>query len=231
MRRSPIVILFLLLLGCAGGITNYPTLTVSADTGTHVRLLRTLGGEAASPGIDEIAAMEAKLPGVTLVKVYEYYQTQQVADEVNAEPLTVKEVIEGGSCGANAAPVAAAGIRRRVDEVAVIQASVLCGGLSPLGLNVSAAQETYNPICPETLWLGCALLNLGPGFNPSNFTVIERDDCHPCAFVNPDAKNDMVDAVRKVTSLSAGARFGAVLGKKVPGSMNWIYRHHGQRMF
>lgn len=224
MKRLLVLPLFLCLASCAG-VTTY--VDTAPDTGTHVRLLRTMGGELASPGIDEIAAQEAKLPGVTLVKVYEYTQTQQVADEISAEPASVREVIEGGSCGANASPVAAAGTRHVIAMVAVIQASEWCGGLTPLGANVLAAQETYNPDCADTLGLGCAIMTTGPGFPPSRFTVIVRPDCHPCAFVNPDAQADMVDAVRSVTT--ASGRLALRVGK-TPGRINFIVRHHGERI-
>lgn len=193
--------------------------------------MRGLGGAALSPGVDQIAALVAKLPGVTQVQVYEYTQAAQIAAEVSAEPSTVKEVIGGYSCGANASPVAAAAASPRVIAmVAVIQASRWCGG-TPLTPNVLKAQETYNPNCADTFGLGCKELDVGPGFDPANLTIIVRPDCHPCADVNPDAQNDIVLAVRSVTNASAAKKFAAVRGRRVPGAVNRIIRYRGQPVY
>ena len=222
--------LFFALCGCADMVSSFRTTPASAVVGTHVRLMRGLGGAALSPGVDQIGAMAAKINGVTLVKVYDYTDTQQIADEVNAEPSSIKEVIGGYSCGANASPVAASGVRRTINMVAVIQASVWCGGV-PLGKNVLAAQETYNPNCAQTAGLGCKLLDLGPGFNPSHFTVIDRPDCHPCADVDPNAQADIIAAIRSVTSPLASAKFSAARGISVPGAIHRITRHNGQSVY
>lgn len=214
------------LAACAGSITTVIPPTPNPIKGTHVRLMRGLGGAALSPGVDQIAAMAAKVPGVTLVRVYEYFQTQQIADEVNAEPMSVREVIGGYSCGANASPVAAAGLNRTVDMVTVIQASLWCGGTA-LGTNVLAAQETYNDNCAETAGLGCKLLDMAPGFNPNHFTVILRPDCHPCADVDPDAQNDMILAIKRVTNPTVAHKFGST-GSPMAGSTHLLIRYHGQ---
>jgi hypothetical protein len=229
MKRILLFAIVSMLGGCAG--TNLsgggPVSTIverSATSGTHVHELLPFGGESLDAGgMDAIGAKVAKIQGVTRVDVFEYYQTQDVANEIMATPSGVRQVIVGFSCGANAAPVVAAAIQRPIAGVFVIQPSTWCGG-GPVSANVQRAQETYNPACGETFGLGCKLLDLAPGFNPSNFTVIQRPDCHICSDRDPDAVNDIVLAVRSVTTPRAGLRFGA----RVPGAINVLVRHHGQ---
>lgn len=225
--------LVLTVSGCAEVISAIPVPSpvITSTAGTHVRLMRGLGGAALSPGVDQIATLAAKVPGVTLVRVYEYTQAAQIAAEVSAEPLTVNEVIGGYSCGANSSPVAAAdAAKRRIEMVTVIQASLWCGG-TPLTSNVMRAQETYNPNCLATGGLGCKELDVGPGFNPSNLTIIVRPDCHPCADVDPDAQNDMILAIRSVANAVASQKYGAARGARVPGAVNHVTRYRGQPLY
>ena len=224
----------LMLLGaCSMMPTAYPTVSSPPPSGTHVRLMRGLGGAALSPGVDQIAASAAKIHGVTLVKVYEYTQTQQIADEINAEGLDIKEVIGGYSCGANASPVVASGVSRSIDMLTVIQASEWCGGV-PIPKNVKRAQETYNPDCAQTAGLGCKELELGPGFNPANFTVIIRPDCHPCADVNPDAQADMLRAISSVANPAPTTLAHSFLApSRAPArkhQVNRVVLYHGQHL-
>ena len=225
-----------LLVGCAtgsgGGTSSYGVtyyLNGSSTTGTHVYLERGLGGYALGPGVDEIGQLAAKIPGVTRVVVTEYTQGQDIADLANQDPSSVAVVIGGSSCGANGAPGTAAAVARTVQMLPVIQASLWCGNF-PIPKQVHKAQETYNPTCAQTAGLGCKLLEPGPGFNPANFTVIDRPDCHPCADTDPDAQNDMLDAIRSVTNKGASIRYGAVVKPKLSGIQH-ITRYHGQRIY
>lgn len=227
MNRFGILFIALFLAACATSSGTVPVTDPSATSGTHVRLMYGMGGEALSPGIDTIGAKAAQIPGVTMVKLYDFTATQQIADEVNAEPLTVKEVIVGYSCGANAAPVVGAGITRSVDAIAVIQASIWCVGTA-ISANVKFAQETYNPVCWQTIGLGCKLLDLGPGFNPNNFLVIDRPDCHPCADTDPNAQADVLSAITRVAS---GASMKLKETLRVPGAINHITRYNGQKAY
>lgn len=209
------------------GVTTY--LNTSATTGTHVYLERGLGGYALGPGVDEIGQLATKIPGVTRVVVTEYTQGQAIANFANADPTSVHVVIGGYSCGANSAPGTAAAVARPVDMLPVIQASLWCGDY-PITKNVRRAQETYNPTCIQTAGLGCKLLSLGPGFDPANFTVIDRPNCHPCADTDPDAQNDVLDAIRSVTNPMAMTRYRAVLGLK-QHEVRHITRYHGERVY
>lgn len=209
------------------GVTTY--LNSNAAAGTHVYLERGLGGYALGPGVDEIGVLATKVPGVTRVVVTEYTQGQAIADLANRDPLVVRIVIGGYSCGANGAPGTAAAVARPVDMLPVIQASLWCGDY-PISRNVRKAQETYNPDCFQTAGLGCKLLSLGAGFDPANFTVIDRPDCHPCADTDPNAQNDMIDAIRSVTNSAASAKYGAVLGPKLH-EIRRVTRYNGQRVY
>lgn len=203
-------------------------LDTSATSGTHVHALLPLGNESLdNGGMDHIAALVAKISGVTRVDIFDYYQTQDVLNEIMATPTSVKQIIIGFSCGANASPVVAAAVPRRFDGVFIIQASDWCGG-APLSANVARAQETYNPNCLDTGGLGCKLLDMAPGFNPSNFTVIQRPDCHICSDHDPDAQQDIVSAIRSVTSQKASAASKLARGRSVPGAVHMLVRYHGQ---
>lgn len=229
--RLAVLAAALSLGGCAG--TLVPAVEICATTpgcsmtGTHVEVLLPLGNEAFdSGGMDNIAALSAKVPGVTKVTIFDYYQTQDVVNDIDADPSAVKHIIIGFSCGANASPVVAAGTARKV-YVFVIQVSEWCG-ITPLTGNVVRAQETYNPDCFDTGGLGCGRLVSGPNFNPSNLTFIERPDCHVCSDHDPDAINDIIGAIKTVASPLASRRFGAAIGPRVPGAINVITRYRGQ---
>jgi hypothetical protein len=228
--------LALALCGCAtsgtGGSSPVAVVLDSSDTsGTHVTALLPLGNEVFdNGGMDNIAALAAKVPGVTRVVIYDYFQTSAAAAAISADPAGVKEVVIGFSCGANASPVVAGGTNHSVDAVAVIQVSEWCGGQALTG-NVKRAQETYNPNCFDTGGLGCGKLVPGPAFNASNLTFIERPDCHTCSDHDPDAINDIILAVKAVASPAVGRRMGSAFGHRVPGVPNVIVRYRGQRAF
>jgi len=215
----------LVLAGCATAPV-IPVPDPSSTSGTHVYALLPLGGEAFdNGGMDNIAARVARIPSVTRVVIYQYTDTQSVANAISADPATVKEVVIGFSCGANHAPDVAAGTRHRIDLIAVIQVSEWCGGI-PIPGNVLRAQETYNPNCADTGGLGCGRLVPGPGFNPANLTFIERPDCHTCSDHDPDAVNDIVRAVTVVTS--SGRKLAGI---SVFGRPRVIVRYHGQSAY
>lgn len=210
------------LVGCAG---MTPYLNGSATSGTHVYLMRGMGPSVWSYGVDQIGAAAAKIPGVTKVAVYDYTQDQTIVDQIAADPPAVRVMVGGYSCGANTTTVVGAAVKRLIQMIAVIQASVWCGGtyLTP---NVLKVQETYNPNFAETFGLGAYQLQPGPGFNPANLTLIDRPDCHPCADTDPDAQNDVLDAIREATVMPLSARFGAALGAKP----KMLVRYHNQRI-
>ncbi len=201
-------------------------LPVQADAETRVWLMRGMGGNwgGLAPGVDNIAALERRIPGVTSVRVFEYTQTQQIADEIVRTPARVNVVIGGYSCGANSATVIASVMRRPVN-VEAIQASVWCGGVS-LGPAVMRAQETYNPQCLWTFGLGCKKFVAGPGFH-GQLLLINRPDGHLKADDDPDAQADMVRFVRMVEA----QRLGAKLGARARSGTHEVVRYHGQKPY
>jgi hypothetical protein len=220
--RKLVILIPLLLCGCGTTVVSYPVAHPSATTGEHVRLFNGLGNATTSPGIAQIATRAAQTPGVTQVQVYNYYMTQQAADDANAEPSTVKQFFGGYSCGANATPATGNGVKHPVWE-AVIQASVWCGAYA-FGQNVNVFQETYNPSWFETLGFGAYKVPAGPGFT-GTASYINRPDCHPCADTDPDAQNDVLGVIRSVAAQSASARLKAHFKPVIRD----VIRYHGQR--
>jgi hypothetical protein len=149
-----------------------------------------------SRGIDEIADQARTIPGVEFVHIFNYWETQAVADEIVASPPAgeVKIVIYGYSCGANAMTVIAHGVdgRRQVDTLAGIQQSLWCGGES-LGGNVVFGQMTYGG-CVQTLGLGCKKLMANQSFN-GIILNIRRPDLHSQADNDADAQMDVLNAI------------------------------------
>ena len=131
-------------------------LSVPAQAGTKVWGFRGAGFVAWSEGVDQIAEQARHIPNVTQVRVFNYYETQQVADEIAATPHGTRVVVYGYSCGANAATLigtAFAG-RRNINEILGMQPSVWCGGSPNLSQNIGFALNVYAP-CWSNFGLGC----------------------------------------------------------------------------
>jgi hypothetical protein len=147
-----------------------------------------------SAGIDEIAVQAREIPGVEFVHVYSYWETQRVADEIMESPADVRIVIYGYSCGANSMTSIAKGLDgyRNIDTLAGIQQSLWCGG-DTLGGNVTYGQMTYGG-CGKTVGLGCKKLMANQAFG-GTILNIRRDDLHSQADNDPDAQQDVLDAI------------------------------------
>ncbi len=147
-----------------------------------------------SRGIDEIAAQARTIPGVEFVHVFNYWQTADVANEILASPSDTKIAIFGYSCGANSMTNIADGLngQRNIDTLAGIQQSLWCGG-EALGGNVIYGQMTYGG-CGQTLGLGCKKLIANQSFN-GTILNIRRPDLHSQADNDPDAQQDVLDAI------------------------------------
>lgn len=172
-----------------------------------------------SRGIDQIAVRARLIPGVVSVRVFNYTQTQQVANEIMASPSGDKTVLYGYSCGANAITMFF-NIPRRMN-IAGIQESLWCGGY-PLGSNINYAQETYAG-CIITLGFGCKRYVAGPGFT-GKITLIRRPDLHPAADTDPDAQADVLSVIAATAGqpkLAARLRHGPRFQE--------LTRYHGQR--
>lgn len=195
--------------------------------GTRIWNLYGWGDNAfnSSAGINQLAAAERNIPGVTYIRVYNYWQTQQVANEIMAAPAGDNFIVVGYSCGANSATAVAAGLVnvRKVYPVG-IQESLWCGGY-PLGANVPAAQETYAG-CLLTLGFGCKQYAAGPGF-AGHLVLIKRPDLHPLADTDPDAQKDVLSFIATVANPTLKGVYSFRL--KQQRKVTVVTRYHGQR--
>ncbi len=194
--------------------------------GTRVWNLYGWGDNAfgSSSGINEIAAKERAIPGVTYIRVYNYWQTQQVANEMMVAPSSDNLIVVGYSCGANSATTIAYGLQghRTVYPIG-IQESLWCGGY-PLGSNVRYAQETYAG-CLLTLGFGCKQYAAGLGFT-GHIVLIKRPDLHPMADTDPDAQRDVLAAIATIANPQLKHAYAARL-RHTP-RVSVITRYHGQ---
>jgi hypothetical protein len=152
-------------------ILSFTLLVASAKAQSPTRVWGLYGWgdnwRGTSAGIDEIAAEVRSIPGVEFVHIFNYWQTQEVFDEIRAAPEGTKIVIYGYSCGNNSLPVIAKGLNgiRTVDTLAGIQMSLWCGG-DDVSANVIYAQTTYGK-CTQTLGLGCKKFRAADGNSTS----------------------------------------------------------------
>lgn len=197
-----------------------------ANAGTRVWNLYGWGDNAfgSSMGIDQIAAKEKAIPGVTYIRVYNWWQTQQVANEMMAAPANDNLVVVGYSCGANSATTIAYGLigHRNVYPIG-IQESLWCGGYA-LGPNVPNAQETYAG-CILTFGFGCKQYAAGPGFK-GHIILIRRPDLHPFADTDPDAQRDVLTAIATIANPQLKHAYAARLSHQP--RVKVITRYHGQ---
>jgi hypothetical protein len=181
---------------------SFTLLVVSAQAQTPTRVWGLYGWgdnwRGTSSGIDEIATVVRTVPGVEFVHIFNYWQTQDVADEITASPEGVKIAIYGYSCGNNALPVIAKGLNghRVVDALAGIQMSLWCGG-DDITLNVVYAQTTYGK-CTQTLGLGCKKFRAADGNSTSQILNISRPERHGTADNDPEYQQDVISAIQEV---------------------------------
>src|SRR6516164_4580709 len=146
-----IVMTFMMVLMCL--VTIFLALAIVlflgkvAHAGTKVWGFRGWGPAGWSEGVDQIAQQAATIHNVTSVRVFNYYDTQQVANEIAATPHGTRVVVYGYSCGRNSATLigTAFTVRRNVNAVLGMQPSIWCGGTPNLSNNVGYAQNTYAP--------------------------------------------------------------------------------------
>jgi hypothetical protein len=182
MRSAAPIIIALALINCA-----------PATAGTRLFGFYGLGGQWFSTGIDQIADQARNIPGVTHIAIYNYWETQGAARDINNVPSSDKVVLFGYSCGANSTTVVAAGVHRHVNTITSIQQSAWCGGTDVTN-NTSYGQMTYNPNCWQTLGLGCKPYTAASGFT-GRILNINRPDMHGYADENPDAQADVLRAI------------------------------------
>src|SRR6516165_7843402 len=179
------------LLKCMVTLLALIAVASTANAETKVWGFRGAGFEAWSQGVDQIAEQARHIPGVTDVRVFNYYETQQVYNEVRATPHGVRVAIYGYSCGANAATLIGTSLagQRNVNEVLGMQPSLWCGGTPVLTQNVGYAQNTFAP-CWATLGLGCQQWS-----GARRLSQIERLSRHLYADEDPDYQNDVLSSI------------------------------------
>jgi hypothetical protein len=159
--------------------------------GTKVWGFRGAGFAAWSAGVDQIAEQARHIPNVTEVRVFNYYQTQEVFDEIAATPHGTRVAVYGYSCGANAATLIGTSLagRRNINEVLGMQPSIWCGGNPNLTQNVGYAQNTYAP-CWANFGLGCQQWS-----GARRLSQIERLSRHLYADTDPAYQQDVLGAI------------------------------------
>jgi hypothetical protein len=171
-------------------------LVTPADAATSVWGFRGWGLPGWSRGVDQIARQARHIPNVTSVRVYNYYDTQRVADEIRRAPGKV--VIFGYSCGANASVVTANAFQyqRNIDAVLGMQPSIWCGGGYETAVldNVGYAQNTFAS-CIQTLGLGCQRW-----YGARHLRQIYRAARHGQADTDPAYQQDVLRAINLVAN-------------------------------
>jgi len=221
------------LLKCMVTSLALIALTNAANAETKVWGFRGAGFEAWSQGVDQIAEQARHIPGVTDVRVFNYYETQQVYNEVRATPHGVRVAIYGYSCGANAATLIGTSLagQRNVNEVLGMQPSLWCGGTPVLTQNVGYAQNTFAP-CWATLGLGCQQWS-----GARRLSQIERLSRHLYADEDPAYQQDVLGAIDYLANYQVPcdpARHRChghtvIIHRPAEGESRFIVLHHGQR--
>jgi hypothetical protein len=203
-----------------------------AFAGTKVWGFRGWGLPGWSEGVDQIAQQAAGIPNVTSVRVFNYYDTQRVADEIAATPHGTRVVVYGYSCGGNSATLIGTTFagRRNINAVLGMQPSIWCGGTPSLTQNVGYAQNTYAP-CWMTLGLGCQQWS-----GARRLYQIERPEWHGQADTDPDYQADVLSAINTVAGAegcppAAHRCHGhtVIIHRPAEGESRFVILHHGQR--
>jgi hypothetical protein len=216
------------------GILLLIALIVPAQAGTKVWGFRGWGLPGWSEGVDQIAQQAATIHNVTSVRVFNYYDTQQVANEVAATPHGTRVVVYGYSCGGNSATLigtAFAG-HRNINAVLGMQPSIWCGGTPNLTQNVGYAQNTFAP-CWMTLGLGCQQWS-----GARRLYQIERPEWHGQADTDYDYQQDVLSAINTVANADICASqphrhfchgHTIIIHRPAEGEPRFVVLHHGQR--
>jgi hypothetical protein len=162
-----------------------------ALAGTKVWGFRGAGFAVWSEGVDQIAEQARHIPNVTSVRVFNYYDTQRVYDEIAATPHGTRVAIYGYSCGANAAVMVGNSFtgRRNINEVLGMQPSIWCGGgtVNNLNRNIGYGQNTYSWL---TFGLGAQQWS-----GARRLSQIERTARHLQADTDPAYQQDVLGAI------------------------------------
>jgi hypothetical protein len=168
-----------------------------AVAGTKVWGFYGWGPDRWSGGIDQIAEQARHIPNVVSVRLYDYTQTQQVANEIKAAHES-KIVLYGYSCGANATTVTANAFygHKHINGVLGMQPSIWCGGGTDEGLqqNIGYAQNTYAG-CLQTFGFGCQQWH-----GAQYLMQIYRPSWHGQADTDPAYQQDVLSAINRIAN-------------------------------
>jgi hypothetical protein len=204
-----------------------------AYAGTMVWGFRGAGFAVWSEGVDQIAEQARTIPGVTSVRVFPYYETQQVYDEIAAQPHGTRVAVYGYSCGANAATLIGTSFagRRNINEILGMQPSIWCGGTPNLTQNVGYAQNTFAP-CWSNFGLGCQQWS-----GARRLSQIERLSRHLYADTDPAYQQDVLSSIAYLAGYvhhCDPARHHChshtlIIHRPADGEARFVILHHGQR--
>lgn len=151
-----------------------------------------LGGQATSPGIDQLRdKIKAKYPDIDVPPPFSGNDEGQVVKDIMAQPKEVPIIIGGYSWDAdNTSLIARAVFPRTIAYLFAIQPSVYYPTV-PIEDNVGEALCVYNPEWISTFGLGFQQLKLAPGNKKTKFALVATQDTHPA--VQFDTKyHDMI---------------------------------------
>jgi len=203
-----------------------------ALAGTRVWGLYGWGPNGWSDGVDQIAAQARTIPGVEFVHVFDYRDTQAVADQITASPRGSKIAIYGYSCGANSTWIIGNAFvgHRNIAEVLGMQPSIWCGGgtLATLAGNIGYGQNTFSY---GTLGFGSQRWQ-----GARRLYEIERPSRHANADNDPAYQNDVLSAIATLAGTTwcppqAHRCHGhtVIVHRPHEGEGRVIVLHHGQR--
>jgi hypothetical protein len=205
---------------------------IAGHSGTRVWGFYGWGPNGWSSGVDQIAQQARTIHGVEGVHVYDYRDTQRVANEISSSPPRTRIVVYGYSCGGNSATLIGTSFagHRNINAVVTMQPSIWCGGTPHLTDNVAYGQNTFAS-CLQTLGLGCLQLS-----GARRLYQIERPEWHGQADTDPDYQADVLSAINTVAN-GGGCPPQAhrchghtvIVHRPLEGESRVIVLHHGQR--
>lgn len=225
MKRFGLIAAFaatIALAACAG--IQPPDSSGSSMPSMIVWLFYGLGGSSTSPGIDQVAQRLVSIPGVQVRGPFYWDSWAGVESDVAGAPKSARKAFVQYSCGNYSGTKIAADLQDvTINAIIGVQASVYCAPV-PLTPNTLAVQYTYNAECDVTLGLGCAPYQVGTGFPASRLTVINRDDSHGEADLDPDWQADAIAGIKSAMAAPLSARLKAPFG----AAPRFLVLHHGQ---
>jgi len=153
---------------------------------TEVFQLYGLGGKVFSSGQDTLAETLRK-KGAKVRPIYQFYEWQQVVEDIKKVPAGRRIVVVGNSNGGNAATWVQAATKRKIHYLQV-QDPTIWLPMSPIGKHVSRADCVWN-VNPFSALIpvGHRRCELVPGYPQKRFKEIKTWAAH--TYVDKDPTN------------------------------------------